>query len=76
MVRKKSIQLKSLDFAEKQAVDMLFVGPIGIKRYRILSSWKLPGKVVRNSKVPVLVIHGKSRKKDKNSEYCSEQFQI
>lgn len=50
---------KILDFAEKQAVDMIVVGSLGktdVERFLLGS---VSEKVVRNSKVPVLVVHGK-----------------
>jgi nucleotide-binding universal stress UspA family protein len=51
---------KILDFAEKKAVDMIVVGSLGktdVERFMLGS---VSEKVVRNAKVPVLVVHGKS----------------
>ncbi len=50
---------KILDFAEKQGVDMIVVGSLGktdVERFLLGS---VSEKVVRNAKVPVLVVHGK-----------------
>ncbi|WP_292391406.1 universal stress protein [Methanosarcina sp. UBA5] len=50
---------KILDFAEKNAVDMIVVGSLGktdVERFLLGS---VSEKVVRNAKVPVLVVHGK-----------------
>jgi nucleotide-binding universal stress UspA family protein len=50
---------KILDFAEKHAVDMIVVGSLGktdVERFMLGS---VSEKVVRNAKVPVLVVHGK-----------------
>jgi len=49
-----------LNFAEKQDIDMIVVGSLGktdIERFLIGS---VSEKVVRNAKVPVLVVHSKS----------------
>ena len=51
---------KILDFAEKKAVDMIVVGSLGktdIERFMLGS---VSEKVVRNAKIPVLGVHGKS----------------
>ncbi|KKG31090.1 MULTISPECIES: universal stress protein [Methanosarcina] len=50
---------KILDFAEKKSVDMIVVGSLGktdVERFLLGS---VSEKVVRNAKVPVLVVHGK-----------------
>ncbi|HET8689556.1 MAG TPA: universal stress protein [Methanosarcina sp.] len=50
---------KILDFAEKQAVDMIVVGSLGKSDVERFLLGSVSEKVVRNSKVPVLVVHGK-----------------
>jgi nucleotide-binding universal stress UspA family protein len=56
----KDIQLKKIkDFAEKQAVDMIVVGSLGKSDVERFLLGSVSEKVVRNSKVPVLVVHGK-----------------
>jgi nucleotide-binding universal stress UspA family protein len=54
---------KILNFAEKQGVDMIVVGSLGktdVERFLLGS---VSEKVVRNAKVPVLVVHGKEQGK-------------
>lgn len=51
---------KILDFAEKNAVDMIVVGSLGRNNVERFLLGSVSEKVVRNAKVPVLVVHGKS----------------
>lgn len=54
---------KILDFAEKQDADMIVIGSLGktdIERFLLGS---VSEKVVRNAKIPVLVVHGKKQRK-------------
>jgi len=50
---------KILDFAEKNAVDMIVVGSLGKNDVERFLLGSVSEKVVRNAKVPVLVVHGK-----------------
>lgn len=50
---------KILSFAEKQAVDMIVVGSLGKTDSERFLLGSVSEKVVRNAKVPVLVVHGK-----------------
>lgn len=50
---------KILSFAEKQAVDMIVVGSLGKTDAERFLLGSVSEKVVRNAKVPVLVVHGK-----------------
>lgn len=50
---------KILSFAEKQAVEMIVVGSLGKTDAERFLLGSVSEKVVRNAKVPVLVVHGK-----------------
>jgi nucleotide-binding universal stress UspA family protein len=50
---------KILDFAEKKGVDMIVVGSLGKTDVERFLLGNVSEKVVRNAKVPVLVVHGK-----------------
>jgi len=52
---------KILDFAEKQDVDMIVVGSSGKTDAERFVLGSASEKVVRNAKVPVLVVHGKGK---------------
>lgn len=52
---------KILDFAEKQDVDMIIVGSLGKTDAERFLLGSVSEKVVRNAKVPVLVVHGKAQ---------------
>lgn len=52
---------KILDFAEKQNVDMIVVGSLGKTDVESFLLGSVSEKVVRNAKVPVLVVHGKGQ---------------
>jgi nucleotide-binding universal stress UspA family protein len=50
---------KILDYAEKHAVDMIVVGSLGKNDVERFLLGSVSENVVRNAKVPVLVVHGK-----------------
>jgi len=62
---------KILDFAENQKVDMIVIGSTGksgIKRFML---GNVSEKVVRNSKIPVLIVH--QRVKTKSFVRCGQE---
>ncbi|WP_268989151.1 universal stress protein [Methanosarcina barkeri] len=62
---------KILDFAENQKVDMIVIGSTGksgVKRFMLGS---VSEKVVRNSKIPVLIVH--QRVKPKSFVRCGQE---
>lgn len=46
-----------VDFAEEQGVDMIVVGSLGKSGYEQFAIGSVSAKVLRNAKVPVLVVH-------------------
>lgn len=52
---------KILNFAEKQDIDMIVVGSLGKTVTERFLLGSVSERVVRNAKVPVLVVHGRRR---------------
>lgn len=52
---------KILNFAEKQDIDMIVVGSLGKTATERFLLGSVSERVVRNAKVPVLVVHGRGR---------------
>jgi nucleotide-binding universal stress UspA family protein len=48
---------KIVDFAEEQKVDMIVVGSLGKSGYEQFAIGSVSAKVLRNAKVPVLIVH-------------------
>ena len=46
-----------VDFAEEQKVDMIVVGSLGKSGYEQFAIGSVSSKVLRNAKVPVLIVH-------------------